>query len=375
MGKGTIIYAGYFELPDKNAAANRVTANGKIFTALGFNVIYLGADYSDDRFGGIAQLDGHKNMYVERHANSVKQWVHRVLSVDNIAHMLDMYPDTKAVILYNSPALYAKMVSKYLKGSKIKLFYDCTEWTKYTEGNLLKRFFKMRDEKFVRNNVHKYVDGMIVVGSVMRRHYENKTKVLVLPPLVDTTDPIWHQEVKPAENFEFCFAGVPGGNKESLDKIVEAFMTIKEPCSLKIAGLTFRDFLYQYKNFDKIVPDNVTFTGYRSHKTSISYVLGCDAYIFIRQKDRRNNAGFPTKFSESFTAGKPIITTGVSDIPLYLKNGENGYIVNPDDIEEIASAMKKVMTQGRQSNSLRKDFDFTAYIDKTADWLKKTGML
>ena len=35
--KGTIIYYGGFSLPDKNAAANRVVSNGKIFKDLGYN--------------------------------------------------------------------------------------------------------------------------------------------------------------------------------------------------------------------------------------------------------------------------------------------------------------------------------------------------
>ncbi|MCE5226863.1 MAG: hypothetical protein LLG05_13540, partial [Porphyromonadaceae bacterium] len=40
----TIIYIGGFELPDKNAAAQRVVSNGKIFKELGYNIIYLSID-------------------------------------------------------------------------------------------------------------------------------------------------------------------------------------------------------------------------------------------------------------------------------------------------------------------------------------------
>ena len=38
----TIIYIGNFELPNKNAAAQRVIANGKIFRDLGYKVVYIG---------------------------------------------------------------------------------------------------------------------------------------------------------------------------------------------------------------------------------------------------------------------------------------------------------------------------------------------
>ncbi|NUT90382.1 hypothetical protein HNO91_28520, partial [Pseudomonas corrugata] len=42
MDKGTIIYLGGFELPDKNAAAHRVVANAKIFCELGYKVCFIG---------------------------------------------------------------------------------------------------------------------------------------------------------------------------------------------------------------------------------------------------------------------------------------------------------------------------------------------
>ncbi len=44
--KKTIIYVGGFELPDKNAAAQRVLANAKIFRDLGYNVVLVGIDKS-----------------------------------------------------------------------------------------------------------------------------------------------------------------------------------------------------------------------------------------------------------------------------------------------------------------------------------------
>ena len=44
--KKTIIYTGGFELPDKNAAAQRVLANAKTFRDLGFNVVLIGIDKS-----------------------------------------------------------------------------------------------------------------------------------------------------------------------------------------------------------------------------------------------------------------------------------------------------------------------------------------
>ena len=42
-----ILYVGGFELPDKNAAAQRVSANSKLLNQIGFKVSFLGITHSD----------------------------------------------------------------------------------------------------------------------------------------------------------------------------------------------------------------------------------------------------------------------------------------------------------------------------------------
>lgn len=42
MDKKVIIYIGGFELPDKNAAANRVMNNAKIMRDIGYHVVLVG---------------------------------------------------------------------------------------------------------------------------------------------------------------------------------------------------------------------------------------------------------------------------------------------------------------------------------------------
>ena len=44
MSKGTIIYIGNFRFPDGNAAAKLALTYGKIFSELGYRVVFIGAD-------------------------------------------------------------------------------------------------------------------------------------------------------------------------------------------------------------------------------------------------------------------------------------------------------------------------------------------
>ena len=69
--KGTILYVGNFELPDKGAAANRVVSNGKLFRKLGYGTAYLGIRKDAD-FAGVQLLDAEQNMYEEKYPQCEK---------------------------------------------------------------------------------------------------------------------------------------------------------------------------------------------------------------------------------------------------------------------------------------------------------------
>ena len=82
--KGTIIYWGNFELPDKNASANRVVSNGKIFTKLGYRVVFLGSRAASEYFGGVQKTSFDENMFEECYPASTKLWLKYVFDISTI---------------------------------------------------------------------------------------------------------------------------------------------------------------------------------------------------------------------------------------------------------------------------------------------------
>ncbi len=377
MSKGTIIYYGGFILPDKSAAANRVVSNGKIFSSLGYNTVFIGAAQSDETFGGIRPVEGYKNMYEQAHPKTTKQWLNHMLSVEHIETVIKNYDNVKMIILYNTPMFTLFKAKKVFSKKNIEVCYDCTEWTKDTDGSLPKKIFKVFDEILISNFAHKVADGMIAISSMMAKKYKKAKKLVVIPPLVDINDTIWHQQTENHEGiFEFCFAGIPDGNKESLDKVVEAFCNInKKHTLLRIIGITESDFsgIYPDSYIPKNVRNKITFMGRLSHEETIKYVLGCDCYIFIRRSDKRNNAGFPTKFAESYTCGVPIITTNVSDVGEYIRKSGKGCLLEDTSAESIADAMIMQIENRTQKseNTLNTAFHYESYSEDCRNWLNK----
>jgi len=374
--KGTIIYYGGFSLPDKNAAANRVVSNGKLFDSLGYKTIFLGASYDEAHFDGIKQHPEKENMYEEAHPSTSKEWLKQIFSIENLKNTASKYNEVKLIVLYNVPFVTLGIAKRFFSKKGITVAYDCTEWTRYTEGSFLKKVFKYIDEFFVRNFAHLVADKMIVISKMMEEAYKKNKKLLRLPPLIDIYDEIWHQENKKNKSeFTFCFAGFPGGNKERLDKVVEAFQLLdRDDTKLNIVGITHDEFnsLYPQVKIKEAQKSRIRFLGKRTHKETIKEVLNCDCYIFIRPSDRRNNAGFPTKFAESYTCGVPIITTDVSDIKDYIKNTSESVLLENTSEESIHLAMKSVLENGRRIEvpDLKTMFHYGEYRNNTKTWLQ-----
>ena len=372
MSNGTIIYYGGFSLPDKSASANRVVTNGKIFDKLGYKTVFIGV--SDDTFDGLRPVSGCDNMFEHAHPKSTKQWIKHMFSVEHIESVIEKYDDVCKVILYNVPMFTLMKAKKVFSKKNIEVCYDCTEWTKDTDGSLPKRVFKAFDEILISNFAHKVADRMIAISTMMEKKYKSAKKLIILPPLVDINDEIWHQQTENHEDiFEFCFAGIPDGKKESLDKVVEAFCNInKKNTHLRIIGITEDDFKKFYSNcfIPKNVRNKITFMGRLSHSETIRYVLGCDCYIFIRRSDKRNNAGFPTKFAESFTCGVPIITTDVSDVGKYINKSGRGALLKDMTTESISDIMLYHINNKSKPKSLDNTFHYESFIQLTENWLK-----
>ena len=191
MGKGTVLYVGNFELPDKGASANRVVSNAKLFNSIGYQTVLLGVT-KDRECTDIRPLknDFGLMMYERPYPVSMKMWLGHMCSAEYITKMLKLHGDIALVILYNMPFSALKAAKKACRGTNIKVAYDCTEWADVTDGNAVKRFVKKRDEKLIRNKLSDVADGLIVISSMMERQYLSSKAMVKLPPLVDIEDPI-----------------------------------------------------------------------------------------------------------------------------------------------------------------------------------------
>lgn len=63
-----------------------------------------------------------------------------------------------------------------------------------------------------------------------------------------------------------------------------------------------------------------------------------------RSKDLESKASFPSKLTEYLATGRPVITVNVGEISDYLVDGENSFIVEAGNSEELANKIEYVMS-------------------------------
>ncbi|MFC1863340.1 glycosyltransferase family 4 protein [Thermodesulfobacteriota bacterium] len=103
------------------------------------------------------------------------------------------------------------------------------------------------------------------------------------------------------------------------------------------------------------VQNNITFTGFRD---DISELL-CAADIFVISSHKE---GLPIVLIEAMAAKKAIITTEVGAIGSVIKNGENGWLVQPGQIEPLAEALIQALSNPKESQR-RAENAYQCYID------------
>lgn len=359
--KGTVIYIGGFELPDKNAAAHRVIANAKILRDIGYNVVMVGV--TKDAEMAKAENDEISSFRCrhELYPLSSLQWIKRIADISFFKKIFSEYNDVKMVICYNYPAIALAKLSLFCKKRGVKVVSDCTEWYGASGKNPVFRAVKRFDTWYRMTVVQKKLDGIIAISDYLEGYYRKYTKVVNIPPLVDCKDEKWKACEKNNPVKTIVYAGSPG-NKDKIYQLVDVLKDINERYLLKVIGISKEEFIKNYgADKDKVdaLDDRIIFMGRISHKEVVEIVKMADYSCFIREINRVTTAGFPTKFVESISCGTSVITNSSSNVDRFIKN--NGYLIDLDNLKDnLIEILNEDEVLKPEDNTL---FDYRRYIN------------
>ncbi len=367
----SVLYIGGFELPDKNAAAQRVMANAKMLREMGYEVSFIGV--SKDMANAPKEVDGFASNPV-KYPTNVKEWVRQIISFADTKEILNRKVDY--VVLYNFPSIASLRILWACHKKGIKVFHDLTEWESSIGWSFREIIRKL--DIFVRMHcaVPK-MDGLITISRYLYDYYKKSTFCVMVPPLVNLSDAKWNRErtLTAGDPVRLVYAGTAGfGNKDRLDFVLDALKG-KRGIALTVIGMTKAEYEGGY---GKVVPEDVDveFKGRLPHLEAVRIVQESDFQILVRESNLKNNAGFPTKLVESFACCTPLVANLTSNIGDYLKDGVNGIVVPdlaslPQVFDRIAQLPKAEILSMKGACRKMDSFDYRNYKEELTKLLNR----
>lgn len=399
--KKTIIYVGGFELPDKNAAAQRVLANAKIFRELGFDIVLIGIDKSLPHSTHIkntkSTIQGFETWSIS-YPNSKKTWLNYITTSKPLEYIISNYYNENlySVICYNYPAIAQYKIKDICHKKNTFYIPDATEWYESSGGGILFNSIKWLDTSLRMRFVHPKADGIITTSQYLTDFYKKRNCITVeLPTLYDVNNFSYNaSQNKQIDVIKLMYAGSAfnisridkdrTNIKDRLDKIIIMLSKVyqeKTNFILDIYGMTKENYLTVFPEHEQILnnlSENIIFNGRKSHKTIIEQIQKSDFTIFLRNIDRVIEAGFPSKFSESISYGTPVISNMISNIEPYVIEGQNSCIISLNDEKEQVTKMIHILNLNVDERESMKNyclenkiFDYREYIDSVRNFLHK----
>lgn len=127
-------------------------------------------------------------------------------------------------------------------------------------------------------------------------------------------------------------------HKNAVDDVIRALPLLPQTVRFQILGTGPDEASLKELAKTSGIESRAQFVGYVAHADMPAYLHKAD--IFIRPS---RSEGQGASFIEAMAAGLPLIATGVGGIPDFLRDGENGFVVEANNPQSIADAVKKAL--------------------------------
>jgi glycosyltransferase involved in cell wall biosynthesis len=305
-----------------------------------------------------AQLDhsSFSKLSLIRHFKSLKR------SWKIVRQLID---DNKCDVLYlwAWSATGCFPVVKMAQKKGIPYFFDICEWFTpdvFKWGLVNPMFY---DDLLGRYLPGKTCSGVIAITHFIAHKYQKMNiPVIVVPAIND-----FKKEVIGANgpdiqisdtSYNVLYAGFckPGDGIEFLIQAIRLVKLNDIPVKLIIIGADGKSGpSIKYKNIcelDDKLRDIVEFRGKVPEKEYFRTLSSATVLVLPRKNTPTNEAAFPTRLPEYLTTGRPVLTTNVKDVSMYLENDVNAKIVESDSEHSLAEGLIDLWQNPSKANEI-----------------------
>lgn len=355
--RDTIILAGGYGLDTHNASAVRAFGLAQMIGSLGYNVVVMGKfrDFpTAAREPGGVVIDSIPCLDIQRPIVG-RRCASYISSAEPLMQVVDELGADRvlAVLCYNYPARGAWSVIRQARRRGIAPILDCTEWYGWEGPKVLRNLWRLAGVEMRMRVLTRLAGNVICASRWFQAHVAGQHTVL-LPFVLDTTRPEWQRSPAPdpARPAHLVYSGSPGigMHKDRLPVMIASLARLAaegHDFRISVAGMTREQYL-AIQPLDQSRLDamegKLRFLGRIPHSESLALLRDADFSVFFRESNRVSNTGFATKFVEAATLGVPVISNPTSDIPLYLRDGENGIMAANIAEPDVDDALRRAIT-------------------------------
>lgn len=348
-----IIYGDLFTFPDGSAATNRVYTYAKGFIKNGINVhvVCIPNDYVEKKDGVMDGIHYYHPFATNKKSKYfiVRRW-QKTVSYYRTFSLIKAINKADKVIAINS---WSNILTTHLFGHfasrsiKAKFIVECSEHPLrfYQKNAITKR------QGAVNFSIEAAIsDGVFCISHFLVDFYKSKgvdpRKLFLVP---STVDPERFNDVKdrPVSLKYVGYFGSLTFLRDNVDMLIKAFATFNQlhpDVRLVLGGFCtdserkeIVDLIAELK-----IQNAVTLLGYLTREEILQYVLHADILVMVRSNDLQSQASYPSKLTEFLASSKPVISVNVGEIPLYIKDGQHAFLVEPGNAVALAEKLEYV---------------------------------
>lgn len=230
----------------------------------------------------------------------------------------------------------------YARRLGYKIVFDQVETSYIAKGT--KTSFKRKCYiylcEYISDYAYKRANGSFVISSFLWKQNEKRYPQMSLCLLPNST-PVFAKRSKEklSKPLQILYSGTYAP-KDGVSYLIEGVkQAINKGCDCELilvgkGNAKDMQFLTDIKDCPYI-----KYLGFVSDEKLVDIMCSCDVLAMTRINSKFANYGFPFKLSEYLSTGNIIIATKVGDVPLYLTDKENAFLIEPENVEAIWRAI------------------------------------
>ena len=191
------------------------------------------------------------------------------------------------------------------------------------------------------------INGMIVGSGALKDYFmENgieESNLLVVEMIIDSNR--FKGVAKNTDKEKYiAYCGTASNSKDGVDQLIKSFAIVsrKHP-EFKLYIIGRIPSCQESENLQLIrnlgLEGTVVLTGIVSPTIMPQILTDAQIVALDRPNNEQAKYGFPSKLGEYLLSRNPTVVTSVGDIPLYLKDGYNALLAEPDNVEAFADKL------------------------------------